>query len=373
MDLPILIDKESFKFDFKEYKTKFDWVKDMFNTEQDSIYHAEGNVGIHTEMVMNAMINLTEFNNLSYQEKEILFLGSLFHDIEKRSTTKNENGRIISPGHAKKGEFTTRSILYRNFEFDFYKREQICKIVRHHGLPLWIFEKQNPEKSIIESSLISNNYWLSLIAKADVIGRVCEDQNELFYKIDLFKEYVNELGVLDSAKSFSDDHSKQIYFEKPNSYLDYLAYDDTQFEVIVMCGLPGSGKDYFINHNYDAPVVSLDKLRREHKIQPGDKYGTGFIIQIAKEKAREYLRKKEPFIWNGTNLTKQIRDQVVGLMRSYNARVKLIYVETSYLKLLEQNSNREYPIPNIILEKFIDKIEIPNQTEAHTLEFYLKK
>lgn len=370
MELPLYIEKETFKFDFKQYEQKFNWVQDMFKTEQDSLHHAEGNVGIHTEMVMNAMINLPEFKNLSNQEKEILFLGSLFHDIEKRSTTKNENGRIISPGHAKKGEITTRGILYRDFECEFYMREQICKIVRHHGLPLWIFEKQNSEKAIIESSLLSNNNWLALIAKADVIGRICEDKEELFYKIDLFREYAKELGVLNTPKTFNDPHSKQIYFEKEESYLDYTAYDNTKFEIVIMSGLPGSGKDYFIENNFNIPVVSLDNLRREHKIQPGDKYGTGFIIQMAKEKAKEFLRKKEPFVWNGTNITKQIREQVIGLMRSYNARVKLIYVEVSYQKLIQQNLNRPYPISRIILEKFIDKLEIPSPTEAHIVEHY---
>lgn len=370
MELPLYIEKETFKFDFKQYEQKFNWVQDMFKTEQDSLHHAEGNVGIHTEMVMNAMINLPEFKNLSNQEKEILFLGSLFHDVEKRSTTKNENGRIVSPGHAKKGETTTRGILYRDFNCEFSLREQICKIVRHHGLPLWIFEKQNPEKAIIESSILSNNHWLSLIAKADVIGRICEDKDELFYKIDLFKEYAKELGVLNTAKEFKDFHSKQIYFEKEESYLDYKAYDNTEFEVVIMCGLPGSGKDYFIEHNFNVPVVSLDNLRREHKIQPGDKYGAGFIIQMAKEKAREFLRKKEPFVWNGTNITKQIREQVIGLMRSYNARIKLVYVEAPYQKLIQQNLNRPYPIPGTTLERFIDKLEIPSPTEAHIVEYY---
>jgi len=370
MELPLYIEKETFKFDFKQYEQKFNWVQDMFKTEQDSLHHAEGNVGIHTEMVMNAMINLPEFKNLSNQEKEILFLGSLFHDVEKRSTTKNENGRIVSPGHAKKGETTTRGILYRDFNCEFSLREQICKIVRHHGLPLWIFEKQNPEKAIIESSILSNNHWLSLIARADVIGRICEDKDELFYKIDLFKEYAKELGVLNTAKEFNDFHSKQIYFEKEESYLDYKAYDNTEFEVIIMCGLPGSGKDYFIEHNFNVPVVSLDNLRREHKIQPGDKYGTGFIIQMAKEKAREFLRKKESFVWNGTNITKQIREQVIGLMRSYNARIKLVYVEVPYQKLIQQNLNRPYPIPGTTLERFIDKLEIPSPTEAHVVEYY---
>lgn len=370
METPLHIINDNFDFDFKTYRTNYQWVQDMFKTEQDSIFHAEGNVGIHTELVMNAVKILPEFQTLTAVEQEILFISALFHDVEKRSTTIIEDGRIISPGHAKKGESTTRSILYRDFNCPFYKREKICKIVRHHGLPLWIFEKPNPTKSIIESSMVSNNYLLYLIAKADVIGRECEDKDNLFYKIELFKEQAKEINVLTHSKFFIDNHSKQIYFEKDNSFVDYVAFDDTEFEVIVMCGLPGSGKDYMISRKFNLPVISLDELRRQHKIKPGDKYATGFIIQLAKEKAKEFLRKKQSFVWNATNLTKQIREQVIGLLRSYNAKVKIVYVEVDYKKLLHQNLNRDYPIPVSVLERFIDKIEIPSVSEAHQVEYY---
>ncbi len=369
MKLPLhLIDKTLFTFNFEEYK-QYSWVRNMFSTEQDKTHHAEGNVGIHTEMVMHSLIGLNGFKTLSHEEKKIMFLGALFHDVEKRSTTREENGNIISPGHAKKGEISTRSILYKNFEVDFHTREQICKIVRHHGLPLWIFSKPNPIKSLTESSIVSNNFWLYLISLADVHGRFCEDKDDLFYRIELFKEYANESNILNQPKSFKDNHSKVLFFEKEDSFVDYVPFDDTQFEVIVMSGLPGSGKDYYIENNFSIPVISLDELRRKYKIKPNDKYGTGFIIQTAKERAREYLRKKEPFVWNGTNITKQIREQVVGLIRSYNARVKIIYIETPYVKLKNQNKNREYPIPNIELEKFISKVEIPSPTEAHIVEY----
>jgi len=135
-------------------------------------------------------------------------------------------------------------------------------------------------------------------------------------------------------------------------------YTNRQIGIFV-CGLPGSGKDFFISQKFNLPVISLDELRRQHKIKPGDKYATGFIIQLAKEKAKEFLRKKQSFVWNATNLTKQIREQVIGLLRSYNAKVKIVYVEVDYKKLLHQNLNRDYPIP-----------VIPSVSEAHQVEYY---
>lgn len=370
MKLPLHIKNQEFDFDFQEYRKKYSWVEDMFNTEQDSIHHSEGNVGIHTEMVMKSMTSLEDFKILNGENKETLFLSALFHDVEKRSTTKIEDGRIVSPGHAKKGEKTTRGILYREFEIPFVQREQICKLVRHHGLPLWIFDKQNPDKSLIETSLLSNTHFLYLIAKADIMGRECEDKEELFYRIDLFKEYALQLDVYNKKKNFITEHAKAIFFEKENSFIDYEPFDDTICEVTMMCAIPGSGKTHFIEKNYSLPIVSLDEIRRENKIKPEDKYATGYVIQLAKEKAKSFLRKKQSFVWDATNFTKQIREQLIGLFREYNARVKIIYLEVPYKTLQEQNKNRDYPVPEVVLERFIDHLEMPSHSEAHKVEYY---
>lgn len=46
---------------------------------------------------------------------------------------------------------------------------------------------------------------------------------------------------------------------------------DLKFDVIVMCALPGAGKDTYIDRHLKLPVLSLDDIRRENKIDPSDK------------------------------------------------------------------------------------------------------
>ena len=36
---------------------EFDWIQKMKNTPQDRIYHAEGDVHIHTKMVLDALVD----------------------------------------------------------------------------------------------------------------------------------------------------------------------------------------------------------------------------------------------------------------------------------------------------------------------------
>lgn len=77
-------------------RQRFSWVEDMHNTPQDPEHHGEGDVGVHTEMVLNALVAMAEFQQLPAQQQEILWAAALLHDVEKRSTTVQENGRIQS-------------------------------------------------------------------------------------------------------------------------------------------------------------------------------------------------------------------------------------------------------------------------------------
>lgn len=359
-------------FNWEEIQKNYSWALEMNDVPQDAIFHFEGNVGIHTRMVVEYLLSLPEFKKQTEENKFALFMACLLHDVEKRSTTKEEDGRIISPGHAKRGELTARQILYREIPIPFQLREKIAKLVRHHGLPLWIMEKPDPQKSIIEASLVCDTQLLEIIAKADVKGRICNDAEELFYKIELFKEMAIENNCYGKTKIFPSDLSRFVYFNKENTYPDYNPFDDRKFDVFIMSGIPGSGKDFYIKNNLKGyPVVSLDELRLEHKVKPTDKSGTGFIIQLAKEEARKLMRRNQSFIWNGTNLTRQIRQQVIDLCESYGGRVHVVYVETLYKKVMNQNFNREYPIPENILERFINKLEMPSTTEAHSITYII--
>lgn len=92
-------------------------------------------------------------------------------------------------------------------------------------------------------------------------------------------------------------------------------------------------------------------------------------MQTAKEEARSYLRKGQDFVWNATNVTQQMRSQLVDLFTSYGAKVKIAYVEKPYELWRNQNCNREYPLPENVLDKLLSKLEIPQLTEAHEVEY----
>ncbi|KIO74876.1 poly(A) polymerase [Pedobacter lusitanus] len=354
--------------EWAKLESKFDWVARMKEVPQDAFYHAEGDVAVHTQMVLNALIQEDAFKKLNVQEQEILWAAALLHDVEKYSTTNiEEDGRIASPGHARKGAMTARQILYQHESAPSLEiREQIAGLVRYHGLPLWIFEKPDPLKSLIKVSMEVNLQWLVLLARADMLGRLCNDQEEMLYRIDCFEAYCREYDCWDSPRNFVNSEAKMYYLSHESSYLDYVPFELPSFQVILMSGLPGAGKDTFIKKYYsDMPVISLDHIRNEKGIRPTDKSGNGQVIQEAKEQARIFLRKKQGFVWNATNVTRQMRGQLIDLFVSYKATVNIVYLEVPFQQLYVQNRNRDARVPDAVLDRLIHKLEVPALWEAH--------
>jgi predicted kinase len=347
-----------------------DWFRDMESVQQDPIWHAEGNVMIHTKMVCDELINLPEFLALTEQEKHIMFTAALMHDIEKRSTTtiefKNGRGCVVAPKHAERGEKMVRELLYKEFGCPYYVREQICKIVKWHGKPL----HSCSERVIVNLATQTKLSYLTMIAKADILGRICDDADEHLERIEFFKMMGEDLECYSNPRFFSNDLSEYMYLNG-DSYLDYVPYDETKFEVVLMSGLPGSGKDTYVKNNLShLPVISLDEIRVELGVKPTDKSGNGRVIQLAKERAKIYMRKHQSFVWNGTNITKQLRSQLIDLFKSYGGLIKVIYIEVPYKTLIKQNNNREEIVPFDVLEKMIKKLEPPVREESHKIVYF---
>jgi predicted kinase len=142
-------------------------------------------------------------------------------------------------------------------------------------------------------------------------------------------------------------------------------------EVILMCGLPGTGKDYWIEHNYpNLPMVSLDRLRQTMGILPTDDRGT--IVQAGRDLAEAYLQSEMPFVWNATNIFEPIRSSLIQLFSDYHARIRIVYLELPIERVLKQNRDRKSPVPNAVIHKYRDQFEIPNITEAHQLNYVVE-
>jgi predicted kinase len=337
------------------------------DVQQEPAHHGEGDVLTHTRMVCKALAAISRWRALPPVERRALFAAAVLHDISKgRCTVVDEQGHISAPGHARAGAHDTQVLLWQDHELPLMPREHIVRLVRHHGLPLWFWDREDMARAVIAASQVVRLDHIALLAEADVRGRVCADQQELLDRVALFHEFCADLGCLDAPYQFTSDHSRVVYFEGAPS--PYTAYDDTRCEVMLMSGIPGAGKDTWLAHNYpDLPVISLDRLRAELDIAPTDNQRV--VVHAAKEQAKVFLRAHSSFVWNATNVTHTMRAQLIDLFRRYHARVTIVYVDAAWRDIVERNRQREHGIPLAALHSLARKLDVPDLTEAHKVHW----
>jgi putative nucleotidyltransferase with HDIG domain len=176
---------------------QFDWVETLANCPQDPIYHAEGDVWTHTRLVCEAMVALPVWQALEPPMQSVLFMAALLHDVAKPAATIVEtDGQISSKGHVRQGVKMARQILW-DLQVPLWEREAIVRLIEFGSLPLWFWDKPDPQRAVIRASQLMRCDWLAMLAEADLRGRWCDDQQSLLGRVTFFQEYCDELGCGD--------------------------------------------------------------------------------------------------------------------------------------------------------------------------------
>lgn len=347
-----------------ELDRDFAWIRALRDCPQDPVHHAEGDVWIHTRMVCEAMVASPEYRAADPELRTRLFAAALLHDVAKpRCTVVEDDGRIRSPGHSPGGAFDARVILWR-LGLGPRAREPVCAMIRYHQVPYHWASRSRSESLVIRMSQTTSLQQLVWLAQADLRGRVCEDQAAKLEDAGLLAEYARELGCLHEPWAFASDHSRAMYFRRSDRDPAWPAHDDSRLTVTVTSGLPGSGKSRWVAaHAGDQPVIELDAIRRELKIDPSEPQGK--VLEVARERARELLRRAQPFVWDATNLSRSLRGSLLDLLYGYGARVRLVYVEAPAAVQAERNRARTHAVPQAVVDKLLRRWEPPDLTEAH--------
>jgi predicted kinase len=354
-----------------EIRERLPWIDALYQTPQDAIFHAEGDVGLHTRMALEALAELPAFRALAAQDRAIVFSAVLLHDIGKITATRIEaDGRVSSRGHSAIGEGQTRGQLWRQ-AVPLASRESIAALVRHHQLPFFLVDRPDSRRLAITVSQTTRCDLLALVAEADARGRRCakpEDQQRILDNVALFVEYCREQGCLEQPWAFASDHSRFLWFQKPERDPEYSAHDATRCEVTLLSGLPGAGKDTWVARSGARDVIALDAIRSELEVDPEDAQGP--VIQAARERARAYLRSGQSFVWNATNVSRRLRAGLIAFLAGYDARIRIVYVEASEAELRRRNQQRQHPLPWAVIEGLTEKWSVPDRTEAHQVELH---
>lgn len=346
----------------------------LADTPQDPIYHAEGDVWTHTRMVCAELVKMPDFQTASEERRFVLFYSCLLHDIGKPACTETTpEGRVTSRGHSRIGAIDARVLLWRA-GVPFLMREQICRIIATHQLPFYVLE--GDRSGLAPEFIVRKLSWevcirdLVTVAKADTLGRINAGASAAWDNTELFAELAREDGCYDGPRAFPDEATRMRYFlsEGKNSP-DHPFFTEPGSAVTVLSGLPASGKDTWVQkHAAGRPVVSFDDAREEL----GVKHGTaaaGAAVHLVIDRAKALLRKKAPFVWNGTNLSMQMRQKTLDLLYSYGALVEIVYLESDETVIKNRNNRRDTTLTNAGIDKMLHKWEVPLPSEAHKVVY----
>ena len=328
------------------------WAEGMKNTPQSLPYHNE-DVWEHTKMVIRCLPKVPDWETA---DQSVLFWAALLHDCAKPETAQwdEETSSWAFPKHSIKGEYKARNIMAKQ-GVEFHRREKICKLIRYHMRIRFALEGHDTNQELAVLSHRTDLKSLCQLMYADHIGRNVEVEPP-----DIHFEIAKDFGFEKCEFAGGEIYRLMAVGYKP--------YTTASFNVTLMSGMPCSGKSTWANQQ-GLPIVSLDAIRKDLKIKPTDRNGQGKVAQEAMKKCKQFLRVQESFIFDATNLTKKMRDKWVNMFMRYNARVKIVYVEVPVDLIFKRNKGKSSPIPEDIITKLYNKIDIPDLTECHEIHY----
>ena len=344
------------------------WSSEMKKCfHENDEHHAEEDVFTHICMVIEEMALLLDAGSFTKEKHADLMMAAALHDIAKPATRKKED-KVSFPFHGPVGARKARSVL-QTLNIPVLRRENICGMIHKHLKPFHCLKANRPEHEVIRLSWQVCMQDLHILATADSKGRIAANPQGYRDSLELWQILSEEQNCYLQPYSFESMESRRLFMSGKDQALYYADKEmDINFNVWMMAGLPGAGKDTWIMENCpDIPVISLDTIRKKLKIRQGDNQGQ--VFQMAKESCRELLRKKQNFIFNATNLTREIRMRWLSLFHDYGALSKIIYIERHLDEILKDNAKRENPVPTSVIKKLFSKLDYPGYDESTFIEF----
>ena len=374
-------------------------LRELVHTEQDPSWHAEGNVEVHTRMVLEeleAALGRGE-HDLSARERFLVRVATLLHDVAKPLTTtrrvRDGQERVVAPHHAARG---ASYIAYRGLSLGLERADllEIMGLVSAHHDPKFLIIKSRREQAYWRLARVASMRGLYALELADMRGRRCADRQEQIEYIELFKLGAQEAGVwqgelpqrafmrqvrqglraqgLEPARveralmeGLAALEREEIYTPEEAVARAY-ALEERFSRVVVLMGPSGCGKTSWAREQLpQMGVIALDELREEVTGDVTDQSKNVQVAHLGRERLREHLREQEDVIWDATNLRREFRAPITGLARDYKAHITLVLFHMPPEVFFARNRERARKVPAGVLERQLDIMSWPGLDEAH--------
>lgn len=148
----------------------------LIGVKQNPVFHPEGDVWIHTMMVIDEAAKYRNESNYPIA----LMLAAICHDLGKITTTRVLNGKIISYNHEHELQLT--KIFLKNITNNNDLINSVMILVDNHMRPNVLVKNNSSDKAVRKlivdtSGKLVNIHDALLLAKADRTGRAEDDMS----------------------------------------------------------------------------------------------------------------------------------------------------------------------------------------------------
>jgi len=367
-----------------DYKSEIPEFRLLEKCPQDRKWHAEGDVLIHTNMVLEEAYKLCQdIKNPNIRQN--IYFGSLLHDFGKPQTTfSKKNGKVVAYGHEGVGVLRAREFLRKHFpQFNFARREWILSLVEFHGHPKRMMNTGSKDEKFKKLSLDVNTLEVHHVEVADFTGRrgashdgalkVLDDFQALCQRMDIWDKYYNIPNSEKLSKLVYNIARWRILFrqmdENDQQMFDKLKkFDDKEpFGLVMTIGVPGIGKTTYIDKIYShLPKVSMDEKRAELG-DIMDMSKNQKVFSMCQKELADNMRAGVNCVWDATSISRKMRKGLIDIVRQHGGYVSMVYFDSPLEDALERNSKRDRQVPKEVIEDYHTRLQSPKPYEYDRL------
>ncbi len=148
-------------------------------------------------------------------------------------------------------------------------------------------------------------------------------------------------------------------------------------DIVVMCGLPGSGKSHFAGTHFMGTGrlrVNRKELRRllfemthfgqkwaEKDFASSDEF---LVNHVERKIIEHFLQGKKKLLIDNTSMSRESRRHYVTIAHQAGRSIGAIFLDTPVSRCLERNRSREDSVPERVISNLQAEKELPDVSEG---------